>query len=328
MGFDELHKLASAFQGAALFHSALELGVFNLLGRGPKSATQIAEALALDARATGVALNALVSMGILEKDGDNYANGDDTAAYLVEDAPAYRGAILKHMKNTWQDWAELSDTWRTGTARCSRKEGSIPKDPEQIKNFIVGMENITREIAPMLAERLPLEGCKSILDLGGGPGNYVLEFARRCPEAKIVHFDLESTSALARGFIEGKPGSERIELMVGDFMVDDLGEGYDFIWLSQVLHMFGEEDARELVARAAGALAVGGKLCVHEHFLNEDKVSPPSATIFGVHMLVATPGGRSYSFGEVQGWCTAAGLKAIERIDYGGYTRVLAVEKR
>lgn len=327
MGFDVLQKLAAGFQGSALFHSALELGVFNLLGAGAKSADEIAGALALDARATEIALNALVAMDVLQKDGDKYANGDDTAAYLVEGAPDYRGAILKHLKNTWQDWSELSDTWRTGTASCSRKEGTIPKDPEQIKDFISGMENITREIAPLLAERLPLEGCKSILDLGGGPGNYVLEFARRCPEAKVVHFDLESTSALARGFIKGKPGSDRITLVAGDFIKDEIGEGFDFIWLSQVLHMFCEEDAKGLVARAALALVAGGKLCIHEHFLDEDKVSPPTAALFGVHMLVATQGGQSYSFSEVEAWCIGAGLKVAERLDYGGYARVLAVEK-
>jgi SAM-dependent methyltransferase len=327
MGFDDLHRLAVGFQGSALFHSALKLGVFNALGASEKSAAELAKILSTDERATEIALNALVSMGVLGKAADKYSNGADAAAFLVEDAPEYRGAILKHVANTWEDWAELTDTWRTGAARCLRKEGSIPKDPQGVENFIIGMENITREMAPALAARLPLEGCRSILDLGGGPGNYVLEFAKRCPEAEVVHFDLEVTSAIASRFIKGKPGSERIELVAGDFMKDDLGEGYDFVWVSQVLHMFSEVDAKGLVGRIGEALVPGGKLCVHEHFLNEDKISPPTAVLFGVHMLAVTPGGRSYSFEEVERWCLDAGLTIAERIDYGGFSRVLVVEK-
>lgn len=327
MSFDKLHKLAGAFQGAALLLTALELGVFDALAASTKSATEVAEELGLDERATAIALNGLVAMELLAREGDRYSNGQEAATFLVKGAPDYRGAILRHVGNTWEDWAELTETWRRGTAVCQRKEGTIPKDDAGVENFILGMENITRDIAPKLTALLPLEGCKKILDLGAGPGNYVLEFARRCSEATVTHFDLEATSKVAASFIEGKPGSERIKLVSGDFMTDELGEGFDFIWLSQVLHMFGEEGVRKLLSRVSAALDVGGKLGIHEHFLNDDMVSPPTAALFGVHMLAVTPGGRSYSYDEIEELCQGVGLKKVERIDYGGYSRALVVEK-
>jgi len=89
------------------------------------------------------------------------------------------------------------------------------------------------------------------------------------------------------------------------------------------VHMLGEADVARLLARIAGALAPGGLLGVHDQFLDPGKTSPRAAALFGVHMLVATEGGRTYSLEEFEGWLGAAGLAVEGVIDYGGPSRVL-----
>ncbi len=321
--FEDIHKTATGYQRAKLLLSALSLGLFETLAEGEKSGAEAASALGLDARATEIAANALTAMGLLEKKGERYANGETAARYLVKGSPDYRGFILHHLLRSWEDWADFDTAWRTGQARCARKSENIPADDDGLKDFILGMENMTRELAPKIAALLPLAEAKKVLDVGGGPGNYCLAFAQKAPKARVFHLDLPRTSALAREFVRGKPGAERIDFIAGDFDATPWGEGYDLIYVSQFLHMLGEPDAENLIRKAGQALAPGGVLAVHEHFLNDDKTSPLSAALFGTHMLAVTPCGRAYSFAEIETWMGEAGIGAPRRVEYGGSSRLL-----
>lgn len=327
MTFDELRALGSGFQPAQLLLTALELGVFDLLGGGPRPPRELAGALGLDARATEIAANGLVALGLLRLTPAGYANDEPATRFLVRGSPDYRGEILRHVHASWEDWAELGQTWRTGRPALHRKTQQLPSTAEGVRDFILGMENVTRDLAPLLAERLPLAGCRRALDLGGGPGNYALAFVRRWPELTVVHFDLPPTSAVAREFVAGREGEERVSFVEGDFLSDPVGEGFDFIWLSQVIHMLGEAQVQRLLGRAAAALAPGGRLGVHDQFLEPSKTTPRGAALFGVHMLAVTEGGRAYSLEETSRWLEAAGLACEAPIDYGGPSRVALARK-
>lgn len=326
--FEDLRRLAAGFQPAKLFITALELGFFDALQGGGLTAVALAGNTGTDPRAAAIVANALVSLGLLTKKDGLYSNSEASARWLVKGAPEYRGSVISHLGNTWEDWADLADTIKTGTARCRRKKGDVPADPGHLEAFIMGMENITRDIAPLIAERLPLEGRKAILDVGGGPGNYCLAFARRAPDARVVHFDLPGPGAVARKFVAGQREGHRIEFVSGNFHMDSLGSGFDFVWLSQVIHMMGEDDVARLVKKTADAMLPGGVLAIHDHFLNDDMASPVQAAVFGVHMLAATTGGRTYSLSETEKFMEAAGLKPEGRIDYGGPARIVLGGKK
>lgn len=323
MKFDELRSLAAGFQPAKLLLVALDLGVFDALAEKPLTAEAVAAELGLEPRATGIVLNALVSLELLERDESGYRSAETSRTYLVRGGADDRGEILRHLHNTWEDWERLEVACRTGGEAQKRRGQQLPTDEEELRHFILGMENVTRDLAPRLAEELPLGGCRRALDLGGGPGNYSLAFVRRWPDLRVTHFDLPETSAIAREFLAGKEEGDRIGFLEGDFLEDTLGGEYDFVWASQIIHMLGEEDGRRLVARIAAALAPGGTLAVHDQFLDAGKTSPRAAALFGVHMLVVTGAGRTYSFEEVEQWLRFSGLEPLGRLDYGGSSRVL-----
>jgi SAM-dependent methyltransferase len=323
MTFDELRALAAGFQPAKLLLVALDLGVFDLLNHGEQRAAEVAQRFGLDSRASRLALDALVSIGVLSLTGDRYGNAEVARRYLVRGSTEYRGDILRHLHDTWEDWTGLDRVWRTGKPALRRETQQLPSTADGLRRFILGMENLTRDLAPLLADRLPLEGRRLLLDLGGGPGNYALAFVRRWPDLHAVHFDLPPASAVAQEFIDGKEGSDRVSFVEGDFLSSPLGEGYDFVWGSQIIHMLGEDQVRTLLRRAAGSLVAGGILAVHDQFLEPDRTRPRSAALFAVHMLVATERGRTYTFEELEMWTREAGVEPMERLDYGGAARVL-----
>lgn len=327
MEFEELRLLATGFQPSKLLLTALDVGVFDLLGHGPLTGAEVAQRFGLDSRATVLVLNALVGLGVLAREGERYRNAEGAGRFLSRGSPEYRGEILRHIHNTWEDWTALGQTWRAGRPDRSRKAAQLPSTPEGIRHFILGMADMTRELAPRLADRLPLAGKSRLLDLGGGPGNYALAFAARWPDLRVVHFDLPAASEIAREFVGGRPGSDRVEFREGDFLVSDLGAGYDFVWASQIIHMLGEDEVQTLLVRTAQALAPGGLVGIHDHFLDPGGTHPPSASLFGVHMLAVTDRGRTFTFEEVEDWLRFAGFQPASRLEYGGPARVLVAEK-
>jgi hypothetical protein len=55
-------------------------------------------------------------------------------------------------------------------------------------------------------------------------------------------------------------------------------------------------------------LAPGGTIAIAEHLVDADRRGPMSGLIFAVNMLVNTEAGGVYSFEEIAGWLTEAGL--------------------
>jgi hypothetical protein len=80
------------------------------------------------------------------------------------------------------------------------------------------------------------------------------------------------------------------------------------VLLSNVLHDWDVPQCRELVQRFAAALAAGGRLLVHDVFLDDDLGGPLAIALYSAALFSLTEG-RAYSAGEYRAWLTEAGLK-------------------
>src|SRR6476646_9415114 len=74
---------------------AVELGLCTELANGPRTGKEIEAALGLHTRATYDFLDSLVSLGLLERDGNGagaqYRNTAETAQFLDRNSPQYVG---------------------------------------------------------------------------------------------------------------------------------------------------------------------------------------------------------------------------------------------
>ena len=191
-------------------------------------------------------------------------------------------------------------------------DGRPERDEEEVRAFIWGMHAIARDLAPKVAAKLDLKAVRHLLDLGGGPATYAITFAQANPELKATVFDLPMPIEIARENIAKNGLTDRVDTLAGNFLKDDIGTGYDFIWISQILHSHDEAQCKLIIAKAVAALTPGGTLAIQDFYLNADGASPTGAAMFGVHMLAVTPRGRAYTHGEVAEWMQAAGLAAPE----------------
>jgi predicted O-methyltransferase YrrM len=331
-GFDQIMSMTRGFQVAKMLMVAVDLALFDFLAE-PQTAAATAAWLKADPRATGIFLNGLAGLGLVEKQGDTFKNSDLASRYLVRGSENYRGAIVKHIEHTWErGWEDLKGTVLAGHPPAAETEkwvdGRPERDEEEVRAFIWGMHAIARDLAPKVAAMLDLKAVRHLLDLGGGPATYAITFAQANPGLKATVFDLPMPIEIARENIAKNGLTDRVVTLAGNFLKDDIGTGYDFIWVSQILHSHDEAQCKQIIVKAVAALTPGGTLAIQDFYLNADGASPTGAAMFGVHMLAVTPRGRAYTHGEVAEWMQAAGLAAPEFRQSGMDASLLVAKKK
>ena len=92
-------QVGTGFMASKTLLSAVELELFTRLGREAMTGPQIAEALGLHARAIPDFPDALVALGLLDREGEGsdalYRNTVETATFLDKASPTYIGGILE-----------------------------------------------------------------------------------------------------------------------------------------------------------------------------------------------------------------------------------------
>ena len=311
----EFSKLTGGFRAARVVLTANNLQVFERLGKGA-TAAELAKVLRTDPRATEILLDAVTALGLLKKARGIYRLTVPAKQFLLPESPWYQGDMLRHLDTLWKNWSGLGEVVRTG---MPNRSGGRHHDV-----FIRAMHNNAVLRVENVLNALDLRGVKHALDLGGGPGTYGIALAKRGIEVTL--FDLPNTVEIAHEMIR-KAGVKNVTFRGGDFHFDDIGNGYDLVLLSQVLHSHSPMENRALLGKVFDALAPKGLAAIHEFTLAEDHASPIPGALFSVNMLVNTAEGRSYSPGEMSGWLRSAGFGRIKKVGLGD-TVVMTGRKR
>ena len=326
----EIRKIWGGFRQARALLTANNYRIFDYLER-LQSANTISKKLKTDLRATTILLDALTGLGFLKKHNNRYQNTNLASKFLVSDSPHYQGNIMRHADNLWQNWSGLDEVLKTG--RPYRKA----HDHEA---FILGMHDLASLKVDKVLKAIGLKGLRTALDLGGGPGTYSIGMAKL--GLQVTLFDRPETVAIARKLIgkiplnpplpkgESSPlsrgvrgvfptlkkGGEggfknNINFIQGDFINDNIGNGYELIFASQILHSVSEKEIIRLLRKCKGALNTKGRIVIQEFRISKDMTQPPQGALFSVNMLVNTDGGRCYSPDEMKGWLSKLGMKNI-----------------
>jgi 2-polyprenyl-3-methyl-5-hydroxy-6-metoxy-1,4-benzoquinol methylase len=298
----EIRKIWGGFQSARVLITANNYRVFDCLGR-QKTAKGLARELRTDKRATEILLDALAGQGLLIKQKSKYRNARLASRFLVSKSPYYQGEIIKHADSLWDRWSDLDRIVRTG------KHSESSRDH---KSFILGMHNLSVMKVKDVIRETGLSGVKKSLDLGGGPGTYSIEMAKK--GVHVALFDTPETIRIARTVVKDSGVDHKnIYFIGGDFLTDDFGSGYDLILISQIVHMFSEKINLKLLRKCRKALNKNGRVVIHDFLINENRTRPPWGSLFAVNMLVNTESGRSYAPEEMKLWLSHAGLKNIRK---------------
>ena len=318
-----LMELASRFMESRVFLTACELGLFETLGEEERPSADVAKAIGLDGRGTDRLMNALASLGLLEKSNGLFRNSPLALTYLVKE-PGFASGLI-HWLHLWQGWSTLTEAVRAGHSIVAEPIGD--RGNSWVHAFISAMHWRAVQHAPSVVGLFDLTRILRVLDVGGGSGAYAMEFVRAMPGLMAVVFDLPAVLPLTAAYLKRAGMADRVELVPGDYTRDPLGRGFDLVLLSAILHSNSPEENRTLIRRSAAALNPGGQVVVQEFIINEERTGPPFSTLFALNMLVGTEAGDTYTESEVREWMVAAGLGDIRRHDMAYGTTVIVGKK-
>lgn len=313
----EILDLMRTFQKPEVVMAAHRLGVFDVVGEERLSGSEVAAKIGASTRGTTILLDALVGMRLLFKEEGSYYNTPAGRDNLCREGSDPILNALNHVGELMESWRRLPESVVSGRTIKS-EEKKFSNNPEVNASFIGAMAEIGRPNGRIIAENVDLIDRKRLLDVGGGPGAYSEEILRVNPGMHAVVADLPITIETARGHVEKGGFANRINFQAADIYNDpdvDLGAGYDAVLISNVLHMEGEAQNRELLNKVHRVMESDGLLMIHETIIDDDHASPVDRTLFSVNMLVNTQRGNCYSFNEMKGWLEEAGFVDVAFID-------------
>jgi SAM-dependent methyltransferase len=311
-----LIRLSGKFWEICTLHAAVELDIFSAIGDSQLSATQISGKLDTHPEATERLLNALTAMKFVAKSENAYSNTLAARKYLIKNSPDYVGYIILHHRHLVDSWSKLDITVKSGEPLRNR---SSIGDESVRESFLMGMFNLAWNLAPRLIPYIDLSGCQHLLDLGGGPGTYAIQFCLKYPQLKATVFDLPTTRIFAEKTIANFNLSHRIQFIGGDYGEDQIPGRYDVAWLSHILHSENPQDCKKLIQKAVSVLEPGGTIIIHDFILNNAMDGPLQPALFSLNMLLGVRGGRSYSQMQLTEMLTNQGVKNIRRIPIPDY---------
>src|SRR5260370_28967786 len=115
-----------------------------------------------------------------------------------------------------------------------------------------------------------------------------MPLANRNRRGEVVAGDWPAVLEVAKENARAAGVSSRYTARAGSAFDADLGEGYDFVLLTNIFHHFDKPTCEKLMRRVHAALKPGGRAITLEFVPNEDRVTPPTAAAFSLIILANT----------------------------------------
>jgi predicted O-methyltransferase YrrM len=299
--------------------------LFGHLTTGPMGFDELRGQLGLEKRPATVLITALRAMKLLVVDAQGRLDLSPLAReHLVPGGPFDVSDYVGLASNS-PGVLEMVDRLRSNRPAGAKPGGpgasfiyregleSAMESEASARRLTLALAGRAKNVAPVLAQKLPAENVKKILDVGGGTGIYSIALLQRHKGLRAIIFDRAEVLKVAREMGQEYGVLDRMEFVAGDMFADPLPGGCDVALLSNILHDWDEPECETLVKRCAEAVTPGGRLVIHDVFLNDDLDGPLPIALYSASLFSLTEG-RAYSAAEYRKMLAGAGLSAGELV--------------
>ena len=321
-------EVGMAFWPAKTLLSAIKLGVFTELGKGPKTGAELRAALGLHERSTPDFFDTLVALHFLEREGDGpegkYRNTEETGTFLDRNSPAFMGGFLEMANDRlYPFWGDLEEGLKTGRAQNETKNGGkgmfeeLYSKPDRLEQFMDAMAGISVGNFQAFAEKFDFSKYKTMTDVGGATGLLSMLVAKQNPHMSCTSRDLPAATAIAKRRIAEAGLSDRVNAEPIDFFADSIPPA-DVVTMGMILHDWNLENKMMLIRKAYDALPEGGAFIVVENLIDDARRENAFGLMMSLNMLIEFGEAFDFSGADFDGWCREVGFKRTEVIHLAG----------
>ena len=169
---------------------------------------------------------------------------------------------------------------------------------------------------------------KRLLDVGGNTGKWAVQCAKFDPDVHITIADLPQQLQLASETIRQNGLEERVSLLPLDLLDESKSfpEGYDAIWMSQLLDCFSEKQIVSILRRVACAMDANTALYILELFWDRQ---PNETAAFCLQLTslyftcIANGNSQMYHSADLLQGLKESGFRVLEERDRVGQYHTL-----
>jgi len=292
-----------------------ELGIADLLRDGPLSVDDLAKKTDTHAPTLFRILRALSSVGVFVETEDHVFGLTPLSQCLFSDA---LGPIARMFLSEWHDkaWNGLSHTVRTGEPGFDHSFGKpsfewFEENPETRSILDQGQGSKVVKFANAVIENYDFSDLKSICDIGGGQGAFLVQLLSAYPHVKGYVAELPGAIVSAEKTIEKANLSDRCKAIPHDFH-KEAPLACDAYFLVNVLHDWNDKNCVRILKNITSSMNADTRLWVIEYLI-EPGPGFSVAKLLDLEVLVMG-GGRGRTFDEYKILAGAAGLEVSRMI--------------
>jgi len=305
---------------ARSIYVAAELGIADLLAKGPKTAAELATATAAHAPSLYRVLRALAGFGIFAEDEAGKFTLTPTAEFLRSDVPDSLRASVRFFGQEWHWdlWGNLDYSIKTGQPAFDHLFGQglfeFYQDPEVARTSSQSKTSISARAAASLMASYDFSSTHTVVDIGlvAGYGSTLVPLLQANPNMQGVLFDFPPVIEAAQPVIEAAGVGERCQLIAGHCL-EFVPSGGDTYILMFVIHNWDDERAIKILQNCQAAMAENGKILIVEMIMPPGN-EPFVGKLIDLESLLSTPGGFERTEAQYQSLLSCAGFKVTNII--------------
>lgn len=260
--YTRVHSMMRAYKETGLLRAGIELGVFDRLTDGPRTAEELATGIGAEPRGTRILLEALAAIGLVVLEDGAFCAATGAERFLSRSGTDFIGDTVRIVAGDEEREAmrRLPEAVRHGgTVLRDNAESPGHRYWEDFATYATAVAAPTAEVVCDGLRTWARESRRlRVLDMACGHGLYGYTFAARFPGSRIWSLDWENVLRISIGHAQRLGVDDRVDLLAGDMFTVPLGGPYDVVMITNVMHHFSRERGQELLQRAADVLRPGG----------------------------------------------------------------------
>jgi hypothetical protein len=305
-----MRELIGAYWTSQLLRVVVELGVADVLAKGPRRAEAIAEQVGAQSAQLRRVLRALASQGVFAEDAKGRFRLTGLAQTLRSDRPGSLRDFARMMIDdyNWQAWGLLHGVKGGALTTFGRVFEYLAQHPEKERRFAASMASVSGAQNEAVARAYPFGKLRQLVDVGGAHGHLLATILRRHKKLRGVLYDQTQVVAAAAksGFLSAPELAGRCETRGGSFW-DAVPAGADGYLLKYILHDWTDAQCLRILGHCRDAMSEGGRVLVVEHVVPKGNGADWSK-LMDINMLVL-PGGQERTHDEFRELFARAGLR-------------------